>query len=317
MACESTTCSICCTELTIKNIVNPECGHSTCKDCFWRWAKDKNTCPFCRTYLLKNDTEAQDIQQMRSLLEHRTRIVRQVEASYEELDKINREKTIRTQNYKTLINKTKKAEVRLEKLHNSLSIYDLKVKAIKRSFGGLYSTYRYFRNGVKKIQREDREERERIDEAAMNLAHGDKGMCIKVLNDIKILGRSIWLSASSVTYKQILDKVREMNKIRKERSEFLRIQSQESVNIGLLDRNLGLNELFAEHSEELPSFPEPIGLYEELELNLRDILNSNREMNFTQIMIDAINRVGNEDLIDIFNDDQEMIINIINEMNTV
>ena len=54
---ESQTCSICCGELTLKNIVNPECGHSTCKDCFWRWAKDKNTCPFCRTSLLKNDQE--------------------------------------------------------------------------------------------------------------------------------------------------------------------------------------------------------------------------------------------------------------------
>ena len=67
---EECVCSICCGELTVKNIVNPECGHATCKDCFWRWAKDKNSCPFCRTNLLKNTEEAQEIQQMRSLLEH-------------------------------------------------------------------------------------------------------------------------------------------------------------------------------------------------------------------------------------------------------
>ena len=54
---EEPICSICCGELTVKNIVNPECGHATCKDCFWRWAKDKNSCPFCRTNLLKNTEE--------------------------------------------------------------------------------------------------------------------------------------------------------------------------------------------------------------------------------------------------------------------
>ena len=85
---EEPMCSICCGELTVKNIVNPECGHATCKDCFWRWAKDKNSCPFCRTNLLKNTEEAQEIQQMRNLLQHRTRIVRQVESAYDEEDRI-------------------------------------------------------------------------------------------------------------------------------------------------------------------------------------------------------------------------------------
>ena len=85
---EEPICSICCGELTVKNIVNPECGHATCKDCFWRWAKDKNSCPFCRKNLLKNTEEAQEIQQMRSLLEHRTRIIRQVESAYDEEDRI-------------------------------------------------------------------------------------------------------------------------------------------------------------------------------------------------------------------------------------
>ena len=50
-------CLICSEELTIKNIVNPECGHSTCKDCFWKWTKDKNTCPFVENHyfaIMKN-----------------------------------------------------------------------------------------------------------------------------------------------------------------------------------------------------------------------------------------------------------------------
>ena len=68
---------------------------------------------------------------------------------------------------------------------------------------------------------QDRRNREKIDEASMNLAHGDKGMCLEVLRDIKILGRTAggpweygWFC------KPKLDKVREMNKVRKERRKF-------------------------------------------------------------------------------------------------
>ena len=56
------TCLICSEELTLKNIVNPECGHSTCKDCFWKWTKQKNSCPFCRKSLLCNDEELEEMQ---------------------------------------------------------------------------------------------------------------------------------------------------------------------------------------------------------------------------------------------------------------
>ena len=41
-------CVICSDELTLKNVVNSICGHQQCKDCFWRWAKTSNQCPFCR-----------------------------------------------------------------------------------------------------------------------------------------------------------------------------------------------------------------------------------------------------------------------------
>ena len=78
------TCSICTGALSINNVVNTECKHPTCKTCFWRWAKDKNTCPFCREHLLKNNEEAKDIQRMRELLDHKSNIIRQVERAYEE-----------------------------------------------------------------------------------------------------------------------------------------------------------------------------------------------------------------------------------------
>ena len=42
---EEPTCSICYEKLTVKNIVNPECGHATCKECFWRWAGTRSARP--------------------------------------------------------------------------------------------------------------------------------------------------------------------------------------------------------------------------------------------------------------------------------
>lgn len=79
-------CCICSDKLTLKTIVNLECGHSFCKDCIWRWTKDKNTCPCCRANILGNTKELQEMQHMRELITHRSRIVRQVEEEYERVD---------------------------------------------------------------------------------------------------------------------------------------------------------------------------------------------------------------------------------------
>jgi hypothetical protein len=211
---EGPMCSICCGELTVKNIVNPECGHATCKECFWRWAKDKNSCPFCRTSLLKNDEEAQDIQQMRLLLEHRTRIVRQVEEAYDE-----------EENLKLRANRLKRKCGRMEEAWEGAKSLvkkeEKKLEELKQANGGTYQTFKYFKEQIVEMMCKDRRNREKIDEASMNLAHGDKGMCLEVLRDIKILGRAAggpweygWFC------KPKLDKVREMNKVRKERQKF-------------------------------------------------------------------------------------------------
>ena len=204
---EAPACSICYEELTVKNIVNPECGHATCKDCFWRWAKDKNSCPFCRTSLLKNDEEAQDIQNMRELLEHRTQIIRQVEQTYEEKDEVTRV--------------LRRKRNRLAQVIEGIDEANTKLKKLKKAHGGTYQSFKYFKEKFVEMTCKDRRKREKIDEASMNLAHGDKGMCMEVLRDIKILGRAAggpweygWFC------KPKLDKVREMNKVRKERQKF-------------------------------------------------------------------------------------------------
>ena len=171
---EEPMCSICCGELTVKNIVNPECGHATCKDCFWRWAKDKNSCPFCRKNLLKNTEEAQEIQQMRSLLEHRTRIIRQVESAYDEEDRIKADVRRLKRNARSIREDVVKFEQLKKEEHR-------KLMEIKKANGGTYQTFVYFKEKIVEIMCKDRRNREKIDEASINLAHGDKGMCMKVL----------------------------------------------------------------------------------------------------------------------------------------
>ena len=234
---EEPMCSICCGELTVKNIVNPECGHATCKECFWRWAKDKNSCPFCRTSLLKNDEEAQDIQQMRNLLEHRTRIVRQVEAAYDEEDRIKG--TIRRLNIK----RSEKNKI-LKETKWLVNSEKKKLMKIKKANGGTYQTFKYFKEKILESTCKDRLQREKIDEASMNLAHGDKGMSMEVLRDIKILRRTAggpweygWFC------KPKLDKVREMNKVRKERRKFRRSSPFQSM---MVNEYLGLDRFFRE-----------------------------------------------------------------------
>ena len=245
---EEPMCSICCGELTVKNIVNPECGHATCKECFWRWAKDKNSCPFCRTSLLKNDEEAQDIQQMRQLLEHRTRIIRQVEDAYDEEENLKQRAT-------RLKRRCRNLEETWEGAKSLVAAEKEKLEELIKFNGGTYQTFKYFKGKIVEICVKDRHKREKIDEASMNLAHGDNGMCMEVLKDIKILGRAAecrgpweygWFC------KPKLDKVREMNKVRKERRKF----RYSGALFSGWER--GLRDLFQENEEdtETDSMPE-------------------------------------------------------------
>ena len=240
---EESVCSICCGELTVKNIVNPECGHATCKDCFWRWAKDKNSCPFCRKNLLKNTEEAQEIQQMRSLLEHRTRIIRQVESAYDEEDRIKEDVRRLKRNMGAIRSQVLKYEREAKEEHQ-------KLLEIKKANGGTYQTFKYFKEKILESTCKDRLQREKIDEASMNLAHGDKGMSMEVLRDIKILGRTAggpWEYGWFCEHK--LDKIREMNRVRKERRKFRRGPSS-PFQAMMMNEYLGLDRLFREEEQQ-------------------------------------------------------------------
>ena len=230
---ESVSCSICCEELTLKNIVNPECGHATCKDCFWRWAKDKNTCPFCRTHLLKNDEETKDIQHMRDVLAHRDNIVRQVEESYEENDKL----------ISICVGLKKKKniyETDLEILETRRLNYIKRLDALQRANSGTYKTYRYF----KEKYEESKEKYEEI-KSITQQEHKDKFKAI--CKDIKILGykaeKIYYVKGMGVTRISILlTKIYRMNKIRKQRRDFRLVRDNDSM-LNLLEK------MFVEPSE--------------------------------------------------------------------
>jgi hypothetical protein len=223
-------CLICSEELTIKNIVNPACGHSTCKDCFWKWTKQKNSCPFCRKSLLCDDDELKDIQHMRGLLEHRTRIVRQVEEAYQENDELHRKKQGLKRGIihlnKTLNTKKQQGDAIAK------SIRELRAtrNQISQSLGGTYSTFQHFKKRVEAREIIYRNERERIDYASQNLAHGDKGMCMAVLKDIKCLRN---MDANWRHDKHKLIRVLWMNETRKERKKFREERLREGSNFDL------------------------------------------------------------------------------------
>ena len=90
-------CVICSTtELTIANIVNPTCGHAQCKNCFWRWSKTSNQCPFCRQDIIARDRQSELeikklIENRRDLVAHVNDLGSQYLDAKQELDDVRRE----------------------------------------------------------------------------------------------------------------------------------------------------------------------------------------------------------------------------------
>tara|TARA_B100000963_G_scaffold155233_1_gene135073 strand:+ start:15778 stop:16701 length:924 start_codon:yes stop_codon:yes gene_type:complete len=52
---EEIKCTVCYTELNIKNIVNTQCNHKYCWECFFKWIKTNPTCPYCRCNFMSED----------------------------------------------------------------------------------------------------------------------------------------------------------------------------------------------------------------------------------------------------------------------
>lgn len=71
---ESLNCIVCYEKLDINNIVNTQCDHKYCWECFFKWIKQNPTCPYCRCEFLSEDIWYQrrdvneDATNMRSLV---------------------------------------------------------------------------------------------------------------------------------------------------------------------------------------------------------------------------------------------------------
>lgn len=282
-------CLICSEELTIKNIVNPACGHSTCKDCFWKWTKQKNSCPFCRKSLLCDDDELKDIQHMRGLLEHRTRIVRQVEEAYQENDELHRKKRELKRGIIALNDRINFKKQQGDKLAKNVRELRATRNQISGSLGGTYSTFQHFKKRVEARAIINRKERERIDYASQNLAHGDKGMSMEVLKDIKCLRKK---DCNWRHDKYKLVRVLHMNETRKERKKFREERLRE-------DSNFDLQSLFGEEpTQQSPwdSIPEQDQIME----------NIFREYFFRDNRVEPI--ALEEDIINDFSPEEERFI---------
>lgn len=148
-----TDCLLCTEPLTMKNVINTNCcTMPCCKDCFFRWTKVKNTCPCCRANIFCNSEENKEIMQLKELLSHRSRIVRQVEQSYDELDVI----------------RAKKRRVDQERLKIKKSINEEKEKLEKLldANGGKYKTMKHLeiriKNGLENIRVESTNNKKQV-----------------------------------------------------------------------------------------------------------------------------------------------------------
>ena len=71
---ESLKCIVCYEKLDVNNIVNTQCDHKYCWECFFKWIKTNPTCPYCRCDFLSEDVwyQNRDVQDdatnMRSLV---------------------------------------------------------------------------------------------------------------------------------------------------------------------------------------------------------------------------------------------------------
>ena len=241
-------CLICSEELTIKNIVNPECGHSTCKDCFWKWTKDKNTCPFCRKSLLCNNEELQDIQHMRDLLEHRTRIVRQVEEAYTEFDNIQRECKEKKRTVLNINKKINEKNALCDKLDDSIKYLKNQRNDITKTLNGNYAAYQYYKDIVNHDSEKDRSYYQCIENTDVIESCECFSIIGKadVMKDIKCLrlDKHNTCCHPDTIHRCNMWRVKDMNKKRKERKKL----REENLREG---QNFDLENLFKEEQPEL------------------------------------------------------------------
>jgi len=148
-----TECLLCTEPLTMKNVINTNCcTMPCCKNCFFRWTKVKNTCPCCRANIFCNSEENKEIMHLKELLSHRTRIVRQVEESYDELDAIRAKK--------------RRVEYERNDIKKEINEEKEKLEKLIAANGGKYKTVKHLeiriRNGLENLRVQTKNNKHRV-----------------------------------------------------------------------------------------------------------------------------------------------------------
>ena len=65
-------CTVCYEILDINNIVNTQCNHKYCWECFFKWIKTNPSCPYCRCDFMSQETwyQNRDVNQDASNMRH-------------------------------------------------------------------------------------------------------------------------------------------------------------------------------------------------------------------------------------------------------
>lgn len=196
-----TDCLLCTEPLTIKNVINTNCCKMPCcKNCFFRWTKVKNTCPCCRANIFCNSEENKEIMHLKELLSHRTRIVRQVEESYDELDAARAKK--------------RRVEFERKNIEEIIEKEEDKLVKLLDVNGGKYKTIKHLeiriRNGLENIRVDSTNKKKQL------IHHIKRSLVLFLGANRKTPGRFLRFKYFSVAFKNFIKQERK----RKIRSMF-------------------------------------------------------------------------------------------------
>ena len=162
-------CTICYNKFDIDNIVNTRCGHTYCKDCFFRWLKSNVTCAMCRKNFTSWRRHSQD--QINEDLTAVTNMFNTTLKAHVSLNKDNKDiltHTIALRNERSnimdsLIRTRKLIDYNRGYAQGLLSTFRPKKTGSKEYDDGLIKGYEEFKDNVKDDRRKKRKSQQNYD----------------------------------------------------------------------------------------------------------------------------------------------------------
>lgn len=159
---ETRECSICYNKFGIDNIVNTDCGHTFCSECFFRWMKGNVTCALCRNNFTSwrrhsNDTMNRDIMAVTEMFNSTLREHVHLNKLNNNLQKdMSQHRTEKAQLIDSLIRTRKLIDYNRGYAEGLLSIHRPKHTGNENYDEGLMKGYEEFRDTVKKDRQSKR-----------------------------------------------------------------------------------------------------------------------------------------------------------------